>query len=141
VTPADTAATSTGDGGAVSGLPRRRFFQGTATGITLGALAGGGTAWGITSRDRSTSSVDADRDLVDLTGQHRFLDQPHPPGIATAPQRHAVYMTFDMVEGSTVADLQTLLARWSAAVSLLMAGRAIGQVRPSHDEAVGQEHG
>ena len=129
------------DSEATSGVPRRRVLLGGAGGVTLGALAAGGTAWGISSRGGSTPPADAGRDLVDLTGQHGFLDQPHPPGVATPPQRHAVYMTFDLADGSTTSDLQTLLARWSAAISLLMAGRPIGQIRPAGEQAVGQDTG
>ena len=141
MTPHDTPAPAAG-GPAPSGVQRRRFLQGTAGGVALGALAAGGTAWGITSRDTAAAGTDRPgRDVVDLSGQYPFLDQPHPPGVTTPPQRHALYMTFDVVDGSTASDLQTLLARWSAAISQLMAGRPIGQVRPARDEAVGQDTG
>ena len=123
------------------GVGRRRFFQGAAGGAALGALAAGGTARAVSAQGATATSAEDDRELVDLTGQYRFFDQAHPPGVATLPQRHALYMTFDMVDGSTRAALQTLLARWTAAISVLMAGRPIGQVRPLRDEAVGQDTG
>ncbi len=37
--------------------------------------------------------------------------------------------------------LQVLLARWSAAISRLMAGQPIGQVQPTRAEAIGQDTG
>ena len=122
------------------GVPRRRFFQGAVGGVALGALAAGGVAWGLDAQDQQAAQP-ADRDLVDLTRQYPFYDQPHPPGIATLPQRNCIVMTFDMVRGAGRQDLQILLARWTAAISRLMAGEPIGQVQPARAEAVGQDTG
>jgi deferrochelatase/peroxidase EfeB len=49
-------------------------------------------------------------------------------------------MTFDLTS-RTARDLQVLLARWSAAIAQVMAGRTIGAVQPSHDEAVAADTG
>lgn len=122
------------------GVPRRRFFQGAVGGVALGALAAGGAAWGLDAA-RGTEPQLSDRDLIDLTRQYPFYDQPHPPGIETQPQRNCIVMTFDMVAGTVRTDLQTLLARWSAAISRLMAGQPIGQVQPARPEAIGQDTG
>ncbi|CCH79229.1 Tat-translocated enzyme [Nostocoides japonicum T1-X7] len=109
--------------------------------MAVGALAAGGTAWGLEAASGSDSPTASDRDLVDLTKSHAFYDQPHPPGIQTPPQRHCIVMTFDMSEGTVGSDLQTLLARWSAAISRLMAGQPVGQVQPTRTEAIGQDTG
>ena len=125
-------------------LARRRFFQGAAGGVALGALAAGGAVWGVeqsSSSGPAASPVAADRDVVDLTRQYPFYDQPHPPGIATPPQRNCHLMTFDLVAGADATALQVLLARWSAAISRLMAGQPIGQVQPTRAEAIGQDTG
>ncbi len=143
VAPSDRAPGSQ-QPGAAAGLVRRRFMQGTAAGVAAGALATGGAAWGLGGSLASAgagAAGGADKDLVDLTGQHAFYDQPHPPGIQTLPQRHAIVMTFDMVAGTTRGDLQSLLARWSAAISRLMAGQPVGQVQPTSAEAVAQDTG
>ncbi len=124
-----------------SGTTRRRFFQGAVGGVALGALGAGGVAWGVDSQADAPAAATADRDVVDLARQHPFYDQSHPPGVATPPQRYAIVMTFDMVDGTMATDLQTLLARWSAAISRLMAGQPIGQVQPVYAESVGQDTG
>jgi len=120
-----------------SEVSRRRLFQGAAGGVAVGALAAGGAAWGIWPEQ----AVAADRDQIDLTTSHPFYDAAHPAGIATPPQRYAIYMTFDLVDGSLVTDLQSLLARWTAAIAQLMRGRPIGQVQPTRVDAVGGDSG
>ncbi len=61
-------------------------------------------------------------------------------GIRTTPQRHCVFMVFDLT-ASTATELQVLLARWSAAIAQLQAGRTIGSVEPAHGEGVGADTG
>ncbi len=124
-----------------SGVGRRRFFQGAVGGVAVGALAAGGTAWGIGTRPTVTTATADDHDVVDLTARHPFYDQAHPPGVQTAPQRHAIVMTFDMLKGTTAADLKLLLARWTAAIAQLTQGKPIGQIQPAHPEALGQDTG
>jgi deferrochelatase/peroxidase EfeB len=85
--------------------------------------------------------AETEEERVDLTISVPFYGQPHPPGIATPPQRYAAYMTFDMFPGTAAGDLQVLLARWSAAIAQLVAGKPIGQVRPAGDNAIGADTG
>lgn len=141
-----TAEQARGDvSGVPAGLPRRRLIQGAAGGAVAGALAGGAAVWGVTDSSAASATSpaeqEAEREAVDLTRQYPLYDQPHPPGIATPPQRHAIFMTFDMNAGTTSSDLQVLLARWTAASSRLMAGQPIGQIQPNHVEAIGQDTG
>ena len=62
-----------------------------------------------------------------------FYDQPHQGGIATPPQRYAVFMSFSLAAGAGRADLQALLARWSAAAAVLQQGKPVGTVQPQVD--------
>ncbi len=129
-------------GGTPDGVPRRRFVQGAVGGAAVGALAAGGTAWGLSAgRSGDGSAAVSDADVVTLTRSYPFYDQAHPPGIQTQPQRHCIVMTFDMAAGSTATDLQVLLARWTAAISTLMAGKPIGQVQPTRVDGIGQDTG
>lgn len=127
---------------------RRRFVQGAAAGTAAGALGVGG-AWAARSAVAAPAASPAttattgadDTDVVDLTRSEPFYDQPHPPGVRTAPQRHAVLMTLDMSPGADRDDLRVLLARWSAAIARLQAGQPIGSVQPSRTDAVPQDTG
>ncbi|WP_316316740.1 Dyp-type peroxidase, partial [Clavibacter michiganensis] len=80
---------------------------------------------------------------IDLSQQVPFYAtaawQPQG-GIRTTPQRHCVFMVFDLT-ASTATELQVLLARWSAAIAQLQAGRTIGSVEPAHGEGVGADTG
>lgn len=118
-------------------VSRRRLFQGAAGGVAVGAITAGGAAWGLWPEDAAA----ADRDQINLTTSHPFYDEAHPAGIATPPQRYAIYMTFDLVDGTLRTDLQALLARWTAAIAQLMRGRPIGQVQPTRVDAVGGDTG
>jgi deferrochelatase/peroxidase EfeB len=105
--------------------------------MALGALGAGGVARGLWPEQAAA----ADRDRIDLTTSHPFYDEAHPAGIATPPQRYAIYMTFDLVDGALATDLQALLARWTAAIAQLMKGRPVGQVQPTRVDAVGGDTG
>ena len=131
------------------GLPRRRLLQGAAGGLAAGGLAAGGAMWGF-DRSGAPGSVSASGpgrpaadgvEEVDLATTVPFYDQPHPAGVETPQQRYVVFMTFDIVPGSTASDLQVLLARWSAAIAQLTAGKPIGLIDPPGDSAVGQDTG
>nr|WP_221185583.1 Dyp-type peroxidase [Flexivirga oryzae] len=100
---------------------------------------GVGSAWGLGAATGDTPV--ADKDGIDLTTQHPFYDEVHPAGVQTPPQRYCIFMTFDMTAGTTATDLQSLLARWSAASAQLMAARPVGQVRPTSDVGVGRDTG
>lgn len=154
------AASSASDreaaGGAGHSVSRRRFLIGSAGAAAAGAVVGAGAtrladpgapAESGTSSGASTpvgvsgGTGSSSPDLVDLATRVPFYDQPHPPGIITAPQRHAAYMSFDMLPGTTARDLQVLLARWTAAIAQLTAGKPIGQVQPTRADAVGLDTG
>lgn len=119
------------------GVSRRRLVQGTAGGMAMGALATGGAAWGLWPQQAAA----ADRDQIDLTTSLPFYDEAHPAGVATPPQRYAIYLTFDLVDGTPASDLQSLLARWTAAIAQLMKGAPVGQVQPTRVDAVGGDSG
>ncbi len=131
-----------------SGLSRRRLFAGAAGGVGAGALLGvGGTLLG-TRGIGSASAADSlaahqaeAHNSIDLTKIVPFYDQPHQAGVATLPQRHTVFMTFDLSPSAGVSDLQVLLARWTAAIGQMTSGKTIGQVRPEREDAVGQDTG
>jgi len=120
-----------------NGLSRRRLFAGAGVaGVVLGAA--GGFAGGRASASPATG-VDPS-DTVDLARSHEFYTGTHQAGIETEPQRHCVYMTFDLTTTS-VQDLQVLLARWSAGIAQMMAGRPVGTVDPDRGTAVPQDTG
>jgi deferrochelatase/peroxidase EfeB len=113
------------------GLSRRGILTGAlwagVGGTVLGAAAGSTAAWA------ATSPPERPDDTVDLSRSYPFYGQPHQGGIDTAPQRYSVFMTFNLPETVTRADLQALLARWSAAVSVLQQGKPVGSVQPDVD--------
>jgi deferrochelatase/peroxidase EfeB len=119
--PADTAAVS-----------RRRMLGGAVvaglTGTAVGAVGGGFAGYATAATQRSD-----DDDTVDLRRSYRFYGQVHQGGIATLPQRYAVFMSFALAGGARRADLQALLARWSGAASVLQQGKPIGTVQPQVD--------
>jgi deferrochelatase/peroxidase EfeB len=118
-----------------SGLSRRGLIAGSGAGAVLGAAAGfaGGRA--------VASPADVDSDLVDLSGTHEFYTGSHQVGVATPPQRHIVFMAFDIVDGTTTQELQVLLARWSAGMAQLMKGLPVGAVDPARPDAVPTDTG
>ena len=81
-----------------------------------------------------------DRDIIDLDVSYPFYGDGVQAGISTPQQHHSVYMTFDLTAASP-RDLQVLLARWSAAIAQLMAGKTIGQVEPTKPSAIGADTG
>jgi deferrochelatase/peroxidase EfeB len=107
-----------------------------------GALVGaGGTAAVLSAGERPTVATGTGDLDIDLNQSVPFYDQAHQAGIRTTPQRHAVYATFTLADSATKADLQTLLARWTAAIGQLTQGKAIGQVEPTRPDAVGGDTG
>ncbi|WP_243064111.1 iron uptake transporter deferrochelatase/peroxidase subunit [Humibacter sp. RRB41] len=117
-------------------LSRRGLFAMGAGGLAVGALAGvGGTfaAQALTHDDQG--------DSVDASLSYPFYGGGNQAGIRTEPQRHCVYMTFDIDPGSTLTDLESLFARWSAGIAQVMQGKPVGQVQPSRPGAVGQDTG
>ncbi|BDZ51939.1 hypothetical protein GCM10025867_41800 [Frondihabitans sucicola] len=113
---------------APSGVSRRALFGGgLAAAAGVGALAGIGG-----SLAAQAASAPPPGEDIDLSASHPFYaeatKQPQG-GIRTVPQRYCVLMTFDM-SSTLTADLQVLLARWSAAIAQLQAGKTIGSVSP-----------
>ncbi|MCV7179885.1 Dyp-type peroxidase [Mycolicibacterium sphagni] len=93
-------------------------------GVAVGAATGGGAAWAMAA---STPPSD---DQIDLSRSYPFYGQNHQGGVATEPQRNAVYMTFRFADSADRHALQSLLARWSAAAAVLQQGKPIGSVQP-----------
>ncbi|OBA64032.1 peroxidase [Mycobacterium sp. 1100029.7] len=110
-------------------VPRRRMLGGAMlaglTGAAVGAVGGGFAGHALAADQR-----EGDDDTVDLRRSYPFYGQVHQGGIATLPQRYAVFMSFSLASGATRADLQALLARWSAAVAVLQQGKPVGTVQP-----------
>jgi deferrochelatase/peroxidase EfeB len=117
-------------------VSRRGLFAMGAGGLVVGALAGvGGTM------AAHALEPDDNGEAVDASVSYPFYGTGHQSGVQTEPQRHCVYMTFDVDPGTTTSDLQTLFARWSAGIAQLMAGRPVGVVQPSRASAVAQDTG
>lgn len=113
-------------------LSRRGFITSAGAGAALGAMVGAS----------ARAYADADEgDAIDLTTSYDFYTGSHQVGIATPPQRHCIFMTFDLVAGARKQDLQVLLATWSAAIAQMQAGRAVGQVEPVSPSAVATDTG
>ncbi|WP_019972037.1 Dyp-type peroxidase [Mycobacterium sp. 141] len=115
-------------------VPRRRVLGGAlwagVGGLALGAAGGAAAGWA-----QASSVRHGDNDTIDLNRSYPFYGQTHPVGVATEPQRHCVFMSFALGEGATRKDLQTLLARWSAAASVLQQGNPVGTVQPTSEVA------
>lgn len=125
-------------------VSRRRLFQTGAAGAAATAALGfvGGMATQRASaggQDEGGTGPDSVHDL-DLTGQVAFYTGHHQAGVQTPPQKHCVFMTFDLTS-VTQRDLQVLLARWSAGIAQMMQGEPIGSVEPKRAHAVATDTG
>ncbi|MFJ3383630.1 MULTISPECIES: Dyp-type peroxidase [unclassified Curtobacterium] len=113
-----------------------------AAGAGVGAAAGIAGATAATGVNPFAAATNGD-ESIDLSQSHPFYAtaarQPQG-GIRTAPQRYCVFMTFDM-SSSVATDLQVLLARWSASIAQLQAGKTVGSVEPAHGDGVGADTG
>jgi deferrochelatase/peroxidase EfeB len=137
----DATSSRAGDGPAPRRrglLSRRGFVAGAGAGAVGGVLAGAGAAAAVVS-DHDDTGTDAG-DTIDLDRSVAFYTGLHQAGIQTPPQRYCVYMTFDLTS-RTSRELQVLLARWSAAIAQMMAGKPIGAVQPAHGSAVAPDTG
>lgn len=111
---------------------RRNLVTGIAAGVVGGAIAGSGITFGIQNAGEYDSSPSGRAyDRVDLTRSVPYYDQDHPCGIATMQQRYCTFAMFNMNAGTTRQDLQLLLARWTAAISIMQEGKPLGDIRPS----------
>lgn len=110
-------------------VTRRRMLGGAVLagvgGATVGAAAGGLAGHALAAGRHG----DAD-DTVDLRRSYPYYGQPHQGGIDTLPQRYAMFMSFSLSGAAGRAQLQTLLARWSAAAAILQQGKPVGTVQP-----------
>jgi len=124
---------------ASSGVSRRGALSGAlwagVGGLAVGAAGGGAAGWAQAS---STHNDNNDKDTVDLHRSYPFYGQAHPAGVATDPQRDCVFMSFTLAPGASRQDLQTLLARWSAASAVLQQGNPVGTVQPTSAVASGR---
>lgn len=116
-------------------------------GLLFGAAAAGGAVVGAAGAlsveaaagdNRTTAATD--KDVVDLDHSYPFYGTAEQAGIKTPPQRHIVYMTFDLTSPLR-SDLQVLLAQWSAGIAQLVAGQPLGQVEPASDNGIGGDTG
>jgi deferrochelatase/peroxidase EfeB len=126
-------ANTPGGGPSGAGITRRGLLLGTAAGALGGALAQG------RAQAAPAPATPPDADIL-LSREYPFYGDAGQAGIMTPPQRHAFFMTFDLTTHRR-ADLQVLLARWSAAIAQMMHGRTIGQVEPTRPSAVGLDTG
>ena len=112
-----------------TGISRRAFFGGAVASAAAGAAVGI-TATGLasTAADARPAGVSASESAYDFYGQHQA-------GIRTPPQDHLVLMVFD-VTTTSAAELQVMLAKWSAAIAQYTGGLAVGAVEPERDLAV-----
>jgi deferrochelatase/peroxidase EfeB len=107
-------------------------------GLLLGAAAGGvGAALPHTASAAHATDTPTPA-LMEKT--YPFYGEGGQAGIATPPQRHAMFMSFDLTTGKR-SDLQVLLARWSAAIGLMMRGQSVGKVESERDYAVKLDSG
>ena len=117
-------------------VSRRNMLGGAVlaglTGTAVGVAGGGFAGYAMAAGRRGDSSGGGD-DNVDLRRSYPFYGQLHQGGIATPPQRYAMFMSFSLAAGAGRADLQTLLARWSAAAAVLQQGKPVGTVQPQVD--------
>lgn len=134
-----------GTASAAAGRVSRRGLFGAgfaAAGAGIGAAAGIAGATAATGVDPFRAAGNGD-ESIDLAQQHPFYATAAgqlQAGVRTTPQRHCVFMTFDL-STSVATELQVLLARWSAAIAQLQAGRTIGSVEPTHGDGVGADTG
>ncbi|PJI94707.1 iron uptake transporter deferrochelatase/peroxidase subunit [Luteimicrobium subarcticum] len=116
-------------------LSRRSFLGGGVAGLAAGALAGG---LGGAAIAHARADEDAPADVSETAVP--FYDQTHQGGIATPPQRYVVFASYDLTT-TDAGDLQVLLARWSASIAQLQAGRNLGTVEPSRPSGVPTDTG
>lgn len=130
--PADDSLNNAGAPADSTAVSRRRALGGAMLagfgGAALGAVGGGFAGHAMAAAQRGD-----DHDTVDLRRSYRFYGQPHQGGINTPPQRYAMFMSFSAAGGAGRTELQTLLARWSAAAAILQQGKPVGTVQPQVD--------
>ncbi|OBI04559.1 iron uptake transporter deferrochelatase/peroxidase subunit [Mycobacterium scrofulaceum] len=114
-------------------VSRRRVLGGAALAGLTGAAGAGLAGYALAAGRDGGGAVGGGDDDVDLRRSYPFYGQPHQGGIATPPQRYAMFMSFSLAAGVRRTDLHTLLARWSAAAAILQQGKPVGTVQPRVD--------
>ncbi|GAA0996920.1 iron uptake transporter deferrochelatase/peroxidase subunit [Subtercola frigoramans] len=112
-----------------TGISRRAFFGGAVASAAAGAAAG------ITTTGLASTAANAGPAAVSASDSAYDFYGPHQAGIRTPPQDHLVLMVFD-VTTTSAAELQVMLAKWSAAIAQYTGGLAVGAVEPERDLAV-----
>jgi deferrochelatase/peroxidase EfeB len=117
-------------------VSRRSFFLGAgglaASGLVVGAAAGAAGAFAIADSGSETSATSG------LT--YPYYDQQHQGGVATPPQKYAVFMAYDLAAVDRDA-IRVLLARWTAAIAQMVKGEPIGNPDPTNADAVAVDSG
>jgi deferrochelatase/peroxidase EfeB len=118
-------------------VSRRSFFLGAgglaASGLVVGAAAGAAGAFAIAGNGASETAATDDL-------SYPYYDQGHQGGIATPPQKYAVFMVYDLATVDRAA-IQVLLARWTAAIAQMVKGQPIGNPDPTNPDAVAVDSG
>jgi deferrochelatase/peroxidase EfeB len=114
-----------------AGVSRRGMLSGALWaglgGVALGAAGGATAGW---AAGVSNAASTTPEDSIELSRSYPFYGTGHQGGVATQPQRNAVFMTFRFTDSANRASLQRLLARWSAAAAVLQQGKPVGSVAP-----------
>ncbi|MFT3715854.1 MAG: iron uptake transporter deferrochelatase/peroxidase subunit [Gordonia sp. (in: high G+C Gram-positive bacteria)] len=116
-------------------MSRRGFLRNAlltgAGGVLVGAAAGA----------TADHFLESNSNAIDLSEAVPYYGQTHQGGVDTPPQHYSMFTSFSLAPGATTRDLQVLLARWSAAVSMLQAGKPIGVVEPDSPVQPGVDTG
>jgi deferrochelatase/peroxidase EfeB len=99
-------------------LSRRRLLQVATASAVVGAGTGVAVAAGLDDDDGSSTPAAPDAG-VPFHGRHQA-------GITTAVQDRLHFASFDLLPGTTRADLTDLLRTWTEAAAAMAAGREIG---------------
>ncbi|WP_313688966.1 iron uptake transporter deferrochelatase/peroxidase subunit [Pantoea sp.] len=120
--------------------PAREAGNFTRRDLLKGAVASALAVPAISAAHGQNEAIHNPEDRVDLSREHAFYGTAGQAGIETPPQRHIMFMTFDLTSHNP-RDLQVLLARWSSAIAQMMRGETIGQVEPTRTSGVGNDTG
>jgi deferrochelatase/peroxidase EfeB len=96
---------------------RRAFLASSGATAAVAAAAGVGYAAGQETDDGGTPGANAH--VVDFHGAHQA-------GIATPAQDRLHFAAFDVVAGTTAAQLRDLLKEWTAAAATMAGGQPVG---------------
>ncbi len=120
-----------------SGTVSRRSFVGGVVGSIAGGLVVGAGAMRAADAYAEDDSSPGGRAYtrIELNETVPYYDQDHPSGIVHAGQRYCSFVMFNMRENTDATDLQLLLARWTAAISIMQEGKTLGEIRPTFSES------